>query len=643
MYVYSSCPANFESQDILRRCTGEDYNGDHNYIEDIPVYSNRTKILYRNMYCAKCNQDEKSLENWDIHMKMVSGRREIHNISCNEIIRKGTYQAGKLIWTYKNYKIDEVELACQAQVLYHDGDFFQFLEDKHIRQCSYEKYRSQETVLINKCNIESSAFIKAMCSMYETFPLGADDIMYRNSHCAECNGINKNSLSCQEYTFVSKLFGSASYADFSLLFDITDNDKCDEKETWDPLYKYCRRVECDVGFFLYNEECRKKEHFIQEIQGRSISNKQCNGTILKTEEYIEMDNRSIFLKVENRILNESEFIFINESAIFLCIDDMGTTSAKVKEMNSAKSLLTVICLSISLIALAMQILTFICMKELHTIPGKMVVSLSIALFFAQFLFLVGINRTSDHALCVTISAITHYFFLASFFWMNVISYDMAKTLTSMTISSRSRMLFTYYSLYAWSMPFIIVFLCLLNNETLYWPEFSPRYGEKICWFNNNYGQGLFFIFPVAIVIIVNVCLYSYTGWKMWNQVKDSKIAATSKRTGTMKSAKHRKQDRNYFIIFMKLALIMGVSWILGFISGVVDTPVLWYIYIVLCGLQGLFIYFAFGFKRKTFNAAFNKMKGKVSTTNSYTDETKFYVTHSTKQSIDNSQFMEENR
>ena len=37
----------------------------------------------------------------------------------------------------------------------------------------------------------------------------------------------------------------------------------------------------------------------------------------------------------------------------------------------------------------------------------------------------------------------------------------------------------------------------------------------------------------------------------------------------------------------------GINWLAGVLTAVIDSVVVWYIFIVLCGLQGLYVFIAF--------------------------------------------------
>lgn len=51
-------------------------------------------------------------------------------------------------------------------------------------------------------------------------------------------------------------------------------------------------------------------------------------------------------------------------------------------------------------------------------------------------------------------------------------------------------------------------------------------------------------------------------------------------------------------LYCRLSTIMGLTWLTGLLASLVDqSDALWYLFVLLNTLQGLFIFIAFGFKR----------------------------------------------
>ena len=53
-----------------------------------------------------------------------------------------------------------------------------------------------------------------------------------------------------------------------------------------------------------------------------------------------------------------------------------------------------------------------------------------------------------------------------------------------------------------------------------------------------------------------------------------------------------------FFLYLRLAVIMGLTWITGLVAGFVDMEPLWYVFVVLNTLQGFVIFVAFTCTRK---------------------------------------------
>ena len=117
---------------------------------------------------------------------------------------------------------------------------------------------------------------------------------------------------------------------------------------------------------------------------------------------------------------------------------------------------------ISLTALFGVLITYIIFDQLRNIPGWNLIFLSIALIIAQSSFLAGSILSKIPVGCFILALLTHYGYLASFFWMNVIAFDLyrnfrdkASHILINTVRVRSRI--SKYALYGWLSPFLIVF------------------------------------------------------------------------------------------------------------------------------------------------------------------------------------------
>ena len=176
-------------------------------------------------------------------------------------------------------------------------------------------------------------------------------------------------------------------------------------------------------------------------------------------------------------------------------------------------------------------------------------------------------------------------------------------------SDRLDWTFRFYSMYAWGCPTLIVAVGVLLDSGSLWTAYAPSYGSHLCWISNRSGLGLFFVLPVALLLLQNVVLFAVTVNSIWNQLKAAQFALDKNQSyrptkgkqashvGTGKGGDpHKNQVR--FVLYIKLALIMGLAWSFGFVAALARIPGLWYPFILFNALQGAFIFIAFDCKKK---------------------------------------------
>ena len=143
------------------------------------------------------------------------------------------------------------------------------------------------------------------------------------------------------------------------------------------------------------------------------------------------------------------------------------------------------------------------------------------------------------------------------------------------------------------------------------PDYAPSYGLHLCWISNRSGLGLLFVLPVAMLLLQNVVLFAMTVRSIWSQRKAAQFALDKNQSYKPQSAKEKQvshaamgkskdsqKNRLRFVLYIKLALIMGLAWSFGFVAALVRIPGLWYPFIFFNALQGAFIFIAFDCKKK---------------------------------------------
>ena len=104
--------------------------------------------------------------------------------------------------------------------------------------------------------------------------------------------------------------------------------------------------------------------------------------------------------------------------------NISTSTSNDSILSEVSGWLSTIAIGLSIIFMIATLLTYALFKELRNIPGWNIINLTLALLLAQFFFFLGSFIKQTPLACFVVAIITHYGFLASFCWMNVIAFDL---------------------------------------------------------------------------------------------------------------------------------------------------------------------------------------------------------------------------
>ncbi|XP_028416393.1 putative adhesion G protein-coupled receptor E4P [Dendronephthya gigantea] len=203
-----------------------------------------------------------------------------------------------------------------------------------------------------------------------------------------------------------------------------------------------------------------------------------------------------------------------------------------------QSYLTVIGISLSITCLLTVVMTYARFPTLRTIPGLVLLGLSLSLLAYQALLLASPYTTSYGC----------------------------------KASNSSRSGFSRYVTFALSIPSSIVAVTFILGET---EVIHVGYGEsQSCWISEKLALIIFFYVPVAIMLVFNAVSLIRTIFSIRN---DTKLTKSVKR-----SVESNKRSRNAKI-YMKLSTVTGVTWLLGF--GAAHNTIVAYLYVIVNSLQ----------------------------------------------------------
>ncbi|CAF4248703.1 unnamed protein product, partial [Adineta steineri] len=146
-------------------------------------------------------------------------------------------------------------------------------------------------------------------------------------------------------------------------------------------------------------------------------------------EVTQYQNHSIRIKRTGRLYTNREYRFDeyrSDLYVVVCKHDThnGTTHGKkLGFLDKAPGFLSTIAIFLSICALGITLITFILFSSLRNLPGCNTINLIIALMVAEILFLSqSLLIMTRPGVCLLFALGIHFFFLASFFWMNVMAF-----------------------------------------------------------------------------------------------------------------------------------------------------------------------------------------------------------------------------
>ncbi|XP_033225268.1 probable G-protein coupled receptor Mth-like 1 isoform X2 [Belonocnema kinseyi] len=209
------------------------------------------------------------------------------------------------------------------------------------------------------------------------------------------------------------------------------------------------------------------------------------------------------------------------------------------------------------------------------------------------LFMAIIQLAGDSLegeLCKALAIMAHFSFLAAFFWLNTMCFNIWWTFRDLRPASLEKgqetLRLRVYAAYAWGGPLLVAGLAAVLDHLPANPTSTflrPRFGEKRCWFYGDMEILAYFFGPVGVLLAINLLFFAATARELtcglW---KGEFVKSTTERAALGR-------------VCMKLVVVMGVTWVLDVISWAVGGPeYVWYVTDVINAFQGVFIFIVVG-------------------------------------------------
>jgi len=173
--------------------------------------------------------------------------------------------------------------------------------------------------------------------------------------------------------------------------------------------------------------------------------------------------------------------------------------------------------------------------------------------------------------CKIFGYIAHHTFLAFFFWMTAMAFNIAKSLSTMQVvrnQKSSLKSFLVYFLYAQGIP-VLISITVLLLDTLQPNIPLPNMGVVSCFVGEEYNAKksffanstfLYYYLIMIVLISFNIICFLVTSIHLCNHWQSMKTVQTSCSDGLV----------DHFSIIVKLSVIMGVPWVLDIVSAYLE-------------------------------------------------------------------------
>ncbi|XP_043431341.1 adhesion G protein-coupled receptor L2 isoform X24 [Prionailurus bengalensis] len=225
---------------------------------------------------------------------------------------------------------------------------------------------------------------------------------------------------------------------------------------------------------------------------------------------------------------------------------------------------------ISLVCLAICIFTFCFFRGLQSDRNTIHKNLCINLFIAEFIFLIGIDKTKYMIACPIFAGLLHFFFLAAFAWMCLEGVQLYLMLVEVFESEYSRKKYYYVAGYLFPATVVGVSAAI---------DYKSYGTEKACWLHVDNYFIWSFIGPVTFIILLNIIFLVITLCKM------------VKHSNTLKPDSSRLENiKSWVLGAFALLCLLGLTWSFGLLFINEETIVMAYLFTIFNAFQGVFIF-----------------------------------------------------
>ena len=244
---------------------------------------------------------------------------------------------------------------------------------------------------------------------------------------------------------------------------------------------------------------------------------------------------------------------------------------------------------VGFVFLVILLTTYSSFKELQTSYGICIVILSIIVIVKNVIQVFTYLSKRKSKVCKVVGISSHWLHLSMFCWMASIACDLLVTFSRVRLPSTAaqKRKLKKYMIFSFSAPTLVVLVCLiidLSHTQLYGSHGS-------CFISQWVAYVASFIVPMIVALLFNMICMGCTIYF---------IRSASKASKSLSKHDNGKPSISFTIMAIKLSLLLGICWVIGYIGLILQSSALLYTFLILDSFQGMLIYFAFCCNRRVF-------------------------------------------
>ncbi|CAN8002392.1 unnamed protein product [Ixodes hexagonus] len=410
------CPSSWEGPDTRLLCEGVQRQ-DPTYLQDLPVLSRKSRQVYRNVFCASCNGDANELFPWTLSLDCDSEE-------VSKAFFEGTAQKEGTVHYSVSTRSLTVRWRLQShrcRITVHELVPQNYSEVLGLEPCTLQP-------IVRACPASfSDPVIRSKCHSYTSLLEHKSLRVYRNYHCAICNGKKHKDLKCGQMADRGPNSPIPHYyMSYAIVMDFSNwqqerdagggsetesaprSNRCTREQVFDPVTRACLPSSCP------SDVCRKRD---------------CEWTRFSRDETVFSDGgTSLTIPQREMTLDLSDVRSddTSDDHVLVCLP-VPRTSA-LRPAAGVQDVLSTVVLLISVICLILHVGAYALAPKLRTGPGRLLLCLVVSVLVAQASFVAGgMIFMPNTRVCAALGVVSHGAHLAAFFWMNVMAVDIQRT------------------------------------------------------------------------------------------------------------------------------------------------------------------------------------------------------------------------